>query len=171
MSIVIEYPQFFTATNLQWKKLLEKDECKDIVIRSMRFLVENKRVIIYGFVIMPNHIHIVWQIGEGKERKNVQRDFLKFTAQRIKDKLEISNPVMLSEFLVNAKDRTYQFWERNPLSVDLWTEKVMMEKLKYIHENPVRCDTEMVIKRSTDLSKQQLIFFIKQFYSSIICCQ
>ena len=38
----------------------------------------------------------------------------------------------------NAKDRKYQFWERNPLSVEIWSEKVFLETLKYIHENPVR---------------------------------
>jgi len=31
----------------------------------MRFLVEDKRVIIYGFVIMPNHLHTVWQMQSG----------------------------------------------------------------------------------------------------------
>ena len=44
----------------------------------------------------------------------------------------------LKGFMVNAKDRKYQFWERNPLSVEIWSEKVMLQKLKYMHENPVR---------------------------------
>ena len=45
---------------------------------------------------------------------------------------------MLSEFLVEAKDRTYQIWERNSLSIDLWTEKVFVQKLNYIHNNPCK---------------------------------
>lgn len=44
----------------------------------------------------------------------------------------------LAELLVNAKDRKYQFWERNPLTVEIWSEKVLLQKLKYMHENPVR---------------------------------
>ncbi len=87
---------------------------------------------------MPNHIHIVWQMQAGIRRENVQRDFLKFTSQRIKDRLKLNEPDLLSQLLVNAKDREYQLWERNPLSVDLWSEKVMMQKIRYIHENPVR---------------------------------
>ena len=31
-----------------------------------------------------------------------------------------------------------QFWERNPLSVDLFTDKVFEQKLNYIHENPIQ---------------------------------
>jgi REP element-mobilizing transposase RayT len=136
--IIAEYPQFFTATNLEWKKALEKDEHKEIIIRSLRFLVEQKRVTLYSFVIMPNHIHLVWQMRAGIKRENVQRDFLKFTSQRIKDRLKLNDSNLLLQFLVNAKDRKYQLWERNPLSVDLWSEDVMMQKIRYIHENPVR---------------------------------
>jgi putative transposase len=44
----------------------------------------------------------------------------------------------LKDIMVNAKDRKYQFWERNPLSVEICSEKVLLQKLKYMHENPVR---------------------------------
>jgi REP-associated tyrosine transposase len=74
----------------------------------------------------------------GIKRGNVQRDFLKFTSQRIKDRLKMHYPGVLSGLEVNAKDRKYQIWERNSLSVDLWSENVMMEKIRYMHENPVR---------------------------------
>ena len=39
---------------------------------------------------------------------------------------------------MGAKDRMYQFWERNPLSVDLHSHDVFMQKLEYIHWNPVK---------------------------------
>lgn len=35
------------------------------------------------------------------------------------------------------KDREYQFWKRNPLSIDLWTKEVFIQKIEYIHNNPV----------------------------------
>jgi len=38
---------------------------------------------------------------------------------------------------VNAKDRQYQFWKRNPLTVEIWSEKGLKQK-KYLHENPVK---------------------------------
>jgi hypothetical protein len=47
--IITEYPQFFTATNLNWQKLLQPDKYKDIVIGSLRFLVNNKRVKVFAF--------------------------------------------------------------------------------------------------------------------------
>ena len=136
--IITEYPHFFTATNLEWKKLLLPDKYKDIIIESMRYLVKEKRIIIYGFVIMPNHIHIIWQLQAGQQRENLQRDFLKHTAQKIKEDLQQTDPTELKTYLVNAKDRKFQFWERNALSIEIWSEKVFMQKLNYMHENPLR---------------------------------
>ena len=80
--VITEYPQFFTATNLEWNKLLQPDKYKDVIIESMRFVVNDNRVMIYGFVIMSNHIHIIWQMKAGRKKKDVQRDFLKHTARK-----------------------------------------------------------------------------------------
>jgi REP element-mobilizing transposase RayT len=96
MAGLTEYhPQFFTATILEWKPLLSEDKYKDVIISSLQFLVQNKRVAVYGFVIMANHMHIIWQIAEGYKRENVQRDFLKYTAQKIKQDLLLTNKDIL----------------------------------------------------------------------------
>jgi REP element-mobilizing transposase RayT len=108
-AIITEYAHFFTATNLEWKKLLLPDRRKDVMIESMRFIVADKCVIIYGFVLMPNHIHIIWQMLAGKKRDEVQRDFLKHTAQEIKKELLTNYQDELKNYLVNAKVRKYQF--------------------------------------------------------------
>ena len=33
----------------------------DIIIDSLRFLVTDKRIILNAFVVMSNHIHLIWQ--------------------------------------------------------------------------------------------------------------
>ena len=86
--IITEYPQFLTATSLEWKRLLKPGKYKDIIIASMRFLVKDKRAKIFAFVIMENHIHLIWQMLPDNDPEEVQRDFLKYTAQRIKKDLE-----------------------------------------------------------------------------------
>jgi hypothetical protein len=52
-----QYAQFLTATILTWKPLLAEDAFKDIIISSLQFLVKDDRIKLYGFVIMPEHIH------------------------------------------------------------------------------------------------------------------
>ena len=132
------HPQFFTATILEWKHLLKDDSYKDIIINSLQFLKKERSIVIYGYVIMPNHIHVIWQIQDGFKQDKVQMRLLKFTAQQMKFKLQKENPVALEHYRVNAKDREFQFWERNSLSIDLWTEAVFDQKLEYIHNNPVQ---------------------------------
>ena len=131
------YPQFFTATILEWKYLLKPDKYKNIITDSLDFLVTEKRAAVYGFVIMPNHMHLIWHIAEGHKREDVQRDFLKYTAQQIKFDLIEQHPALLEKFKVGARDRTYQIWERNPLSISLFSKNVFLQKLDYIHNNPV----------------------------------
>ena len=91
-----------------------------------------------GMKHIVHHVHFIWQIQKGFTKEAVQRDFLKFTAQQIKDDLEKNHPKVMSLFKVNAKDRKYQKWERNSLSVDLFSAKVFSQKLNYIHQNPVK---------------------------------
>ncbi|MBL0051007.1 MAG: transposase [Bacteroidetes bacterium] len=129
--------KFFTATILYWKKLLYPDKYKQIIINSMKFLVDDKRVWIYGFVIMPNHLHILWRMQESFEEKNVQRDFLKFTAQKIKFDLLENHPQVLPHFKSTQNDREYQFWERRAYSSTIYNRLVFEQKLNYIHNNPL----------------------------------
>ncbi len=44
----------------------------------------------------------------------------------------------MEQYKVKASDRDYQFWKRNPLSIDLWSRPVFLQKLNYMHNNPVR---------------------------------
>ena len=137
-NIITEYPQFFTATILDWEKLLVPDKYKDIIIDSLRFLVHANRIKLNAFVVMDNHIHLIWQMQPNNKPADVQRDFLKYTAQQIKKDVQKNQPDILARFKVNSKDRTYQIWKRNALSIELSTDKVFQQKLDYIHYNPVK---------------------------------
>ncbi|HLG38957.1 MAG TPA: transposase, partial [Chitinophagaceae bacterium] len=103
-AFITEYPQFFTATIQDWKKLLEPDKYKDIIVNSLRFLVEDKRIKLNAFVIMSNHIHLIWQMQPLIHPQHVQRDFLKYTAQRIKADLQKNHPAVLNHFESDAND-------------------------------------------------------------------
>jgi putative transposase len=131
------YPDYFTATILEWKHLLKQDMYKDIIISSLQFLVKEGRLKVYAFCIMSNHIHVIWQVQANHQPKDVQLSFMKFTAQMIIKDLRNNHKEVLEKFRVKAGDRTYQIWERNALSTSLWHQTVFKQKLDYIHRNPV----------------------------------
>lgn len=139
------FPQFFTASIHRWKPILQYKTCKQIIIDSLSFLSKEKRITVYAFVIMPNHIHLIWKINNGHLRKNVQRDFLKFTGQQIKFYLQSNHPNLLECLKVEAKDRSYKIWQRNALSIDLYSEPVFEQKLDYIHSNPCQARWQLSI--------------------------
>jgi putative transposase len=137
--IAKEHPDFITVTRLNWLPLLRDDAMKEIIIESLRFLDGNGRVSVYAFVIMSTHFHLIWQMIGENTRENVQRDFLKFTAHAILRNMD-HDGAGKHALLVNAKDRRYQVWERNSLSVPLWSPAVLWQKLHYIHNNPEKRD-------------------------------
>lgn len=118
------YPDFTTVTCWRWLPILEDGCNKDIIINSMRFLTRENRAIIYAFVIMETHFHLIWQLIGDHELKNVQRDFLKYTSQRILGNLDMGNSPLLEDLTVNKRDRKRQVWMRNSLSVLLWSQAV-----------------------------------------------
>lgn len=134
----IEGSQFFTATIYQWNHLLADNRHKDIIIDSLRFLVTNNRIELNVFVIMSNHIHLIWQPLSGFSRSEIQASFMKFTAYELKRSLIKNNVEGLSAFKVDKYDREYQTWKREPLSVELISENLFKQKLEYIHYNPVQ---------------------------------
>ena len=127
---------FFTATNLEWNHLLKNDQHKLIITNSLRFLVRKNKIRVYAFVIMPNHIHLVWSVY-GNPIK-VQQSFMKYIAQSIIEHMRINCDPLLKRIYVGAADRELQFWERNPLAVELYTPEVMWQKIDYIHNNPAQ---------------------------------
>ena len=153
--------EFFTATCLNWTKVLETDEYKKIITDSLQFLVEDKRVTIYGFVIMPNHIHLLWAKQDNWLDKDVTQMFLKFTAQKIKFKLIDTESPMLEKFKSTQSDRAYHFWERRPHIATMNDREVFLQKLDYIHQNPIRaglCD-----------SSDKYVFSSAGFYLGELC--
>jgi putative transposase len=133
-----DYPEFITVTCLEWNAVLQEDRFKDIVLESLHFLSSKQRITIYAFVILNNHFHLIWQMMGDHQRHAVQRDFLKFTSQKIMMHLKNESSPLVEALQVNAKDRKYQVWERNSLGIPLWSHQVFDQKIDYIHNNPVK---------------------------------
>lgn len=138
MILYDHHPQFITITNLNWLPVLQNDHHKEIVLEAIARRVTLQQVTVYGFVIMPNHLHVIWQLHDGINRADFQRDFLKFTARSILYFMQMNDDPLLTSLRVKTADRQYQVWERNSLSIDLYSEAVFVQKLKYIHNNPIQ---------------------------------
>jgi len=109
-----------------------------MIIESLKWLCDKDLVRIYGYVIMPNHIHLLWEQLKMNGKEFPKNSFEKFTSHRFKQKLLIENPCGLEKFSVNASDRNYNFWQRDPLTVLVYSRAMASQKIDYMHFNPLQ---------------------------------
>ena len=140
---------FWTPTINQWFHLLEKDEYKNVIIDSLQYLSDAGKVDVFAFVIMPNHIHLIWRTNEPNGKESPQGSFLKYTAHEFKKMLRREGHSELNKYKVDAANKDYEFWQRDSLAIPLFTRKVAFQKLKYIHNNPL-AEHWQLVKHSYD---------------------
>ncbi|MBY0424974.1 MAG: transposase [Cytophagales bacterium] len=128
---------FWTSTIVAWKHLLKQDKYKEIILSSLKNLTARKLIAVYGFTIMPNHIHVIWEMLALNKKEMPDSSFTKFTAHEFKKDLNTNHPLVLELFKSEKADREYQFWQRDSLSVLVTSREMLEQKLEYIHLNPL----------------------------------
>lgn len=137
---------FWTDTIKDWNHLFKADQYKQIVIDSLCYLSNNKLTKIYAFVIMPNHLHIVWKMIKMNGKELPHASFNKFVSHRILIDLKSSNKRALSKFLVDESTRKHRFWQRDALAIELEYESKAFQKVTYIHNNPLQPQWNLVTR-------------------------
>lgn len=138
-------PHFITATVVDWIDVFSRKVYRDEIIKCLEYCIKNKAMILYGYVIMSNHIHIIVQSTDGK-LSDLIRDFKKFTAKTILNKIqtepESRREWMLERFKLatqtHSRNKNYQFWQYGNHPEEIYSNRFMWSKLDYIHLNPVR---------------------------------
>ncbi len=82
---------FWTATIHNWLPLLTENKNKDLVIRYMKQLSDANLITVYEFVLMPNHIHLIWKQENMNGKETPKESFLKSTAHEFLKKLKMEN--------------------------------------------------------------------------------
>lgn len=144
---------FLTITVNEWVDVFTRKTYCDIIIDSLNFCVEEKGLIVYGYIIMSNHLHLLVQ-AKNEDLSDVLRDFKKFTSGTIvraneENKQESRKDWML--WLFKEKDEggkvSYQFWKPDNNPQLCYQLPFMWQKLNYIHNNPVRAG---IVQRAED---------------------
>ena len=135
---------FWTATINKWQRLLWKDEYKDIIVSSLQYLSEAGKIDVFAFVIMPNHMHLVWQLLQPNGRESPVASLMKFTGHHFEKHLRQNNPKDLLQYAVDWRCRKFNFWQPEPDWFLLLKERTTAQKLTYIHCNPLQGKWKLV---------------------------
>ena len=115
--------------------LLSSKESKELIVNYLKELSARDLIKVYSFVIMPNHVHFIWQQLQKNGKETPQGSFLKYTAHEFLKSLKQNGTSKLYE--VNAANKKHEIWQRDSLSIELCTRDFAMQKIDYIHFNPV----------------------------------
>ena len=134
------YPHFLTCTILHWLPIFTNQESVQIVIDSLKHLQKQDNMKIYAYVILENHLHLVASSNE--IRKTIQK-FKSYTAYELLKLLKEKNATtLLKQFAfykkAHKKHTAYQIWEEGFHPKLISSEKMMIEKINYIHQNPIK---------------------------------
>jgi REP element-mobilizing transposase RayT len=131
---------FLTFCIMGWIDIFTRQRYRDLIIESFRFCRKNKQLDIGAFVIMSNHIHVIWTANNGN-LSDVVRDFKTFTSKAITKSIE-DEPESRRKWLLhmfqfyanrtNAND-FFKVWTSNNHPEEIYSNGFLQTKLNYIH--------------------------------------
>ena len=137
---------FVSFAVVEWIDVFTRNEYKNIVIDSLCYCQREKGMEIFAWCIMTNHVHLIFRSVKGQKPELLLGDFKRFTSKAvvkaIQNNFRESRKEWLLEQFAKAASKSsnvkeYQFWRHDNKPVELWSNKVIDEKIRYIHNNPV----------------------------------
>ena len=111
----------------------------DIVIKALRWYRRNKRIKIYAYTILINHLHLVVEFPDDMEGDKMIGDFKRYIAKEIIKKLkEDGRYDILEEIYMAAnaiKKQDLKVWERNNWPISITSDKFFNQKVNYTDYN------------------------------------
>ena len=134
------HPHFMTCTILHWLPIFTNKDSVQIIIDSLTHLQKSDNLVIFSYVILENHLHLVAQSDD--IAKTMQK-FKSYTAYELLKLLQNNNAqTLLKQLCFHKKahrtESTYQVWEEGFHPKLIQSDSMMKAKIEYIHHNPVK---------------------------------
>jgi REP-associated tyrosine transposase len=135
-----ECAHFITATIVEWLPVFTTATCCDILVHSLEYCREQKGLRIYAWVILDNHFHA---IVSGPALARTVADLKKFTAREILSQLKVEGREWLLNQLAyfraaHKRESSHQIWQDGVHPQAIPSDEIMLQKLEYLHNNPVK---------------------------------
>lgn len=140
---------FVTDTVVDWVDIFTRPIFKHIIIASLQYCQKEKGLIIYAWVLMTNHMHMIVGSDGVNKVSDIMRDFKKFTSKEILSTLLLESTESRQEWMLNRfeyagkndkKIKNYKFWQDGNDAQGIYLNDYFNQKLNYIHQNPVKAE-------------------------------
>lgn len=139
---------FLTFTLVGWVDLFTRKQCCQILMDSFIYCKANKGLILYAYVIMGSHLHLIASAEEGSTGLSaIIRDFKSHTSRKIIEWITNNKKESRRKWLemvfkyhgkYNSNNQVYQVWKQHNKPMQCVTPQFTLQKLNYIHNNPVK---------------------------------
>jgi putative transposase len=127
---------FITWSCYRRRPLLDTEGARDLFLTVVEVMRERYRFGVVGYVVMPEHVHLL--ISEpriGDPSIVVQAVKLGFV-QRVRNGQQNPHVSQGTRDMGHPPASTH-IWQRRFYDFNVWSQQKEVEKLKYIHRNPV----------------------------------
>jgi len=133
-------PHFITCTINQWIPLFTRPTTAQIILDAFTYRQQHQNLKLYAYVILENHLHCILQADN---LNKIITSFKTHTATELIACLKQQNAHVLLEKLAFHKrqhkiESDYQVWEEGSHPQRLENEIMLLQKIEYIHNNPVK---------------------------------
>jgi len=137
---------FITFSVVKWVDVFTRVIYREILLESFRYCHIEKGLIIHAYVIMTNHVHMIISRKSENSLENIMRDLKKYTSVMLINAISGNINESRKEWMIeifeaegrrNSNNTKYQFWQQDNHPIELTNNKMMEQKLDYIHNNPV----------------------------------
>lgn len=146
---------YLTLTVVGWVDVFTRKSHKMQIVESLKYCKQEKGLEIYGWCLMPSHLHLIARAVGKQSLSEILRDFKKYTAKailkQIEEEPESRRDWILSYFEYKGKClnriKKYKFWQDGNHAKEIFSNEYFWEKLNYIHQNPVE---DMIVANAED---------------------
>lgn len=142
MKISKDNPYYY-LTSVTNKRLpvFRTEKLKEITTNAIGEARKSAEIYIYAYVIMSDQYHLI--TDSSRKISEVSRYINGISARRVINYLKENDyTTSLNKLRQETKRRNYKHspWEHHPNAFSINNEKTLMQKVHYIHQNPVRAN-------------------------------
>jgi putative transposase len=128
---------FITASCYQRQPLLRSARRRDLFLKVLEQVRQRYAFVVAGYVVMPEHFHLLISEPEKGDPSIVIQALKLGVVRRLfpTSRKERENSATL-ELFANLPPR--HFWQRRFYDFNVWSARKRVEKLRYLHRNPVK---------------------------------
>ena len=123
---------FVTFSTYQRRQFLAPERTRAIVVEVLQTCLETHRAFCHGFVVMPNHVHAVLSVAPESTIASFLQAWKKTSSYRIK---RFYSQELTKYHGFSPED--CPIWQAKFYDFNLESDKKFLEKLEYMHANPV----------------------------------